>query len=269
MNNRFEQIFERCRAEKRKALAVFASCGCPTMAESEMLIEEAIKSGADIIELGVPFSDPMADGKVIQEASQVALANGANLTKILEMAGRLRAKHPETGLVLFSYFNVLLSYGLERAAAEMAARGVDGVLAVDLPLEERGELSKICDRAGLSLIPLVSPSTPPERAAAIVAGATGFIYCVTVRGVTGERGELPAELRQRLSLLRKQSPVPVLAGFGIADGASARAAGAGADGVVVGSALVRICNSALSQEEKQKTLGSLVTELADSLKMLE
>lgn len=264
--SRLEQIFDRCKREERKALVIFASCGCPTMNDSEILIGDAIAAGADIIELGVPFSDPMADGKVIQAASQVALANGADFGKILELAGRLRRKYPETALIIFSYFNVLLSYGLERAAAAMAEQGVDGVLAVDLPLEERGELSGICEAANLSLIPLVSPSTSPERAAQIVAGATGFVYCVTVRGVTGERGELPAELRERLTRLRQLSPVPVLAGFGIADGKSARAAGADADGVVVGSAAVRICNGPDALPEKRKKLGSLVSELAAALK---
>ena len=164
MSTRIDKTFERCRSEKRAALVVYATVGCPSPAESEAVIDRLIANGADMIELGVPFSDPMADGPVIQKAGQLALAAGAKFDDVLAIAGRIRAKYPETPLILFSYYNVLLNRGLDKLGGELAAAGIDGVLAVDLPLEERGELVPVCEKYGIDLIPLVSPATPPERA---------------------------------------------------------------------------------------------------------
>ena len=185
METRINRCLERCRAEKRGALVVYVTVGCPSPAESEALIGRLIEAGADMIELGVPFSDPMADGPVIQRAGQLALQAGTTLPEILAIAGRIRKRFPETPLVLFSYYNVLLNYGLDRLGADLRSAGVDGLLAVDLPLEERGEVVPICEANGIQLIPLVSPATSPERAAKIAAGCSGFVYCITVRGVTG------------------------------------------------------------------------------------
>ena len=158
---------------------------------------------------------------------------------MLAIAGRIRAKYPETPLILFSYYNVLLNRGLDKLGGELAAAGIDGVLAVDLPLEERGELVPVCEKYGIDLIPLVSPATPPERAKRIAAGCGGFIYYITVRGVTGVRTSLPPELAGELEAVRKLLPLPVAAGFGISTPEMAKAVAAHADAVVVGSAMVR------------------------------
>ena len=239
MSTRIDETFERCRSEKRAALVVYATVGCPSPAESEAVIDRLIANGADMIELGVPFSDPMADGPVIQKAGQLALAAGAKFDDVLAIAGRIRAKYPETPLILFSYYNVLLNRGLDKLGGELAAAGIDGVLAVDLPLEERGELVPVCEKYGIDLIPLVSPATPPERAKRIAAGCGGFIYYITVRGVTGVRTSLPPELAGELEAVRKLLPLPVAAGFGISTPEMAKAVAAHADAVVVGSAMVR------------------------------
>lgn len=241
--NRITSIFQNCRSEKRAALIIFAEAGYPNLAQSEQDIDIAIENGADIIELGIPFSDPMADGPVISSAGQTAIEHGANLKNILEMAARIRQRHPDTGLVLFSYFNVMYNYGLEALCAELQRIGVDGILAVDLPLEERDGLLAPCRAHNLHLIPLVSPATSPERARAIVQDVTGFVYYVSVRGITGARASMPPELAQNLAMLREISPVPVVVGFGIASRESAHAVAECADGVVVGSAFVSACTA--------------------------
>lgn len=221
-----------------KALIIYVSAGHPTMDESEKIIGSLIEAGADLIELGVPFSDPTADGPVIQESSQIALKNGANLPKVLQMAARIRKKYA-TPLVLFSYYNVLLARGFEQTMAECAASGIDGVLIVDLPLEEADEVTPILKKHNLALIRLVAPTTPPKRAAEIVREAEGFVYYITVKGVTGVRSGVADGLAEHLSVLRKLSPVPVAAGFGIATPEDAQANAKHADGIIVGSAIVK------------------------------
>ena len=234
--NRLQKIF----AAGNKVLVIFDSCGAPDMAESEARLENIITNGADIVELGIPFSDPMADGAVIQRASQQALKNGATLRGILEMAGRVRQRHPETGLIVFGYYNVFLQYGSEALFAKLRELGIDGILIVDLPFEERDEVLPLARKYGISLIPLIGPSTDVERAKMLTADADGFVYCINARGVTGERTVLPPELSGRLDALRRVSPAPVAAGFGIADAASAAAVAKHADAVVVGSAAVKL-----------------------------
>lgn len=260
--DRIKKIFARCRRENRAALIAYHTCGCPDLTASEAAIDALIGGGAEIIELGVPFSDPMADGPVIQAASQLALEKGVKFADILALAARLRSRHPETGLILFTYYNLIFRYGPERLAATAAAAGLDGILCVDLPFEERGELKPACDRYGLHLIALLSPATPPARAREIVAAATGFVYYVTVCGVTGERGELPAASMARLAALRQHSPVPVAAGFGIGTPETARQAAQAADGVIVGSALVRLQLAGTPPE----AIAAEVRKLADALK---
>ena len=260
--DRIQKIFRKCRDEKRKALVIFNSCGLPDEKSSEELIGKSIEAGADIIELGVPFSDPIADGVMIQKASQIALKNGITLKKILAMAQRIHAKYPDTGLILFSYFNVMMNYGLEALAAKLEQIGVDGILAVDAPYEESGELKPLCAKHHLHLIPLVSPTTGLARAEMIMRDATGFVYYVTVRGVTGERSKLPPELAERLAQLRSLSPVPVVAGFGISTEDAARAVAKHADGVVVGSAAIHPMFGEENISERQEKVAVLVKSLA-------
>jgi tryptophan synthase alpha chain len=265
MKNRIEKIFERCRDEKRAALILFTCCGYPDMENSERIIQGAIDSGADIIELGVPFSDPMADGMIIQKASQIALQNGASLKKVLAMAERLRKRNPNTGFILFSYFNVLLSYGLEALTDELARIGVDGILSVDLPYEEKAELEPLCKQKGLHLIPLVSPATSPERARLITGQASGFVYYIAVRGITGVRTELPQELIARLEEMGRISPIPVVAGFGIGDPETARKIAKHARGIVVGSAGMSLLVQEKPLEERISDFKHFVKSLSGSL----
>ncbi len=239
MNTRIDRIFARCKAENRPARILFASCGFPTLQQSERVIETMIEQGADIIELGAPFSDPVADGPVIQAASQQAIAHGATLRGILQMAARIRRRHPETGLILFSYFNILLNARLEALCDRLAETGIDGILCVDLPYEERDELKPLCDARGLHLIPLVSPETDETRIPLVTSGCTGFAYAVTVSGITGARRAFPPTLAARLETIRRLTTLPVVAGFGIADTQTARAIGLHADGIVIGSAAIR------------------------------
>ena len=223
----------------RKPLVIFTSVGYPTEEQSEQAVCAAIEKGADIIELGVPFSDPMADGPVISAASQVAIKEGMTLPKTIAFAARLRAKYPQTGLILFSYMNPLLHIGYDAACQQLADAGVDGILPVDLPLEERDELLAPARAHGLHVIPLVSPLTPEDRVAKIVEGMTGFVYYINVAGVTGARDTLPPEVAERIAMIKQHTSLPVAAGFGIASAAAAKAAANAADGVISGSGFVK------------------------------
>ena len=223
----------------RKPLIIFTSVGYPTEEQNEQAVCAAIEKGADIIELGVPFSDPMADGPVISAASQVAIKNGMTLPKTIAFAARIRAKYPQIGLILFSYMNPLLHIGYDAVCQQLAEAGVDGILPVDLPLEERDELLVPARAHGLHIIPLVSPLTPEDRVAKIVEGMTGFVYYINVAGVTGARDTLPPEVAERIAMIKRHTALPVAAGFGIASAAAAKAAANAADGVISGSGFVK------------------------------
>ncbi len=262
--DRIALAFANCRAAGRKALVAFVTAGDPDLAASERLVTAVAGGGADIIELGVPFSDPMADGPTIQESSQRALVAGTTLAGILEMVRRVRLE-TQVPLVLFSYYNVIFQYGVERMAAAAAKAGVDGILLVDVPLEELSEVEPAFGRFGLPVIRLVAPTTPPDRIARITEKAAGFVYCITVTGVTGARSELPDDIGAQLERVRASSPVPVVAGFGIASSEMAKAVAAHADGVVVGSALVKRMAGPGSVDERLTACRQFVAELADAL----
>jgi tryptophan synthase alpha chain len=199
-----------------------------------------VEGGADILEIGVAFSDPIADGPVIQGASERALKAGSTLRRVLdEVVPAVRERCPQTPLVVMTYVNVIMALGEERYAKLARERGVSGTILPDLPPEESVDLRQAFDREGVDLIPLCAPTTSPKRAEGIARDARGFVYCVSVAGVTGMRSQLPADLSERLELVRRVSPVPVVAGFGISSAEQARVVGAHADGVVVGSAIVR------------------------------
>ena len=240
--NRIQKCFARSRAENRPAFVAYLTVGYPTLDASEAAIDSLIaESGADIIELGIPFSDPFADGAVIRAAAYEALKQGVTMDDALALAARVRAKHPDVPLVVFSYYNLILSMGVENFAAKAAKAGADAVLVVDLPLEERDELLSALKPQGLTMVPLIAPNTPIER---VVESATGvedsFLYVITVKGVTGVRGELPPELTDRLDAIRAAVPVPAVAGFGIASREQGAALVKGhADGYVIGSAIVK------------------------------
>ena len=237
--NRIQKTFARCKAEGKAAYVAYLTMGAPTLEKSFAAAETLLGEGVDILELGVPFSDPVADGAVIRAAANRALANGVTLADVLAGVSGLRARHPDTPVVIFTYYNILYSYGLKRFADEAAQRGVDAVLVVDLPLEERGELLDVLRPAGLTLVPLVAPTTGPERVRAIAEGLEdSFLYAVTVKGTTGQRASLPPELASRLTEVKRLVSLPVVAGFGIRTPEEGAAVASHCDGFVIGSALV-------------------------------
>ena len=240
MSDRITKCFAKAKAEGRGAFISYLTMGYPTLAKSEEAVDDAIAGGVDIVELGVPFSDPFADGAVIRSAAYEALKQNVTLDDVLAAAKRIRAKHPDTGIVLFTYYNLVFSKGLETFAKAAAEADIDAVLSVDLPLEERDELLDVIKPYGITYVPLIAPNTPIAR---VIASAEGlensFLYIITVKGITGARAELPADLTARLDAIRDAVKLPIAAGFGISTKAQAEVVSAHADGFVVGSALVK------------------------------
>jgi len=257
--NRITQTFQTLRAQGRKALIGYLTAGDPDLKTSERNIRLALANGLDILELGVPFSDPTADGPAIQAAGQRALASGANLKQILALAARLRRSF-KTPMILFSYANPLFRYGYAALCRDAKRAGIDGFLVVDLPFEESAELRVPMKRCGLLFIQLIAPTTSPERARRLLAEADGFVYYILVKGVTGARKrQVPPTRRvlntkKNIDQLRTCTDLPIAAGFGISDGEQARAAVRHADAAVVGSALV--------EAARKGRLAELVRELA-------
>ncbi len=246
---------------KRAALMPYVMAGFPTLEESVRIGEACVHAGADIIELGVPYSDPLADGPVIHAAGTAALAAGASIAGVLEVA---RALAPSVPVVLMCYANMVFAPGVDAFAERLARAGACGLIVPDLPLGEAPEVLAACDRHGLALVPLVAPTTTPERMAAIGAAARGFLYTVSVVGTTGERGHTLAEhFAEVVAKAKASTRVPVALGFGIATPEHARqAADAGAEGVIVGTRLVR---AAAEAQDPASAVGELVGELAAGL----
>jgi tryptophan synthase alpha chain len=236
---RIEARFAALKKEGRRAFVAYLTAGDPDLETTARLIPALELAGVDIVEIGVPFSDPTADGPVIQAASQRALKKGATLAKILAMIAALR-RTSAIPIVLFGYYNPILSYGPATFAVDAKVAGVDGILVVDLPPEEAGELRRYTDKAGLDFITLIAPTTDPTRARKILQGATGFVYYISITGVTGTAIARPEDVRRDVERIKKMTPLPVAAGFGISTPEQAAAIAPLADGVVVGSALVRL-----------------------------
>jgi len=254
--NRIDQTFARLRAQQRKALVGFLTAGDPDLEQSERDIREALDAGVDILELGIPFSDPTADGETIQAASQRALQAGMTLNKALALVKRIRADY-DCPIVLFGYVNLFFRYGYAEICADAAAAGVDGMLVVDLPFEESGELREHLDQYDLHFITLAAPTTPLPRLRMILGDARGFVYYIMVTGVTGTRTSLAANLEARLTELRQATALPIAVGFGVSSGSQAAEAAREADAVVVGSALIAAARAG--------RLGALVREIRAGL----
>jgi tryptophan synthase alpha chain len=248
----------------RAALMPYLMGGFPSLEASAAIGEACADGGADLVELGVPFSDPLADGPVIHAAGTSALAAGATLHGVLGVAKRVSDRLP---VVLMCYVNPILARGLERFTDEAATAGVSGLIVPDLSHEESGPIREACDAAGLALVPLIAPTTPEDRMAAIVGQARGFVYTVSVTGTTGERTGVDGSLASVIAAAKARSPVPVAIGFGISTPEqAAAAAAAGADGVIVGSRLVRAAGEAADQGgDPAAAVADLVTALAAAL----
>ncbi len=236
--SRLQARFDALRAAGRKALVPFVTAGDPSVEATVPVLHALVAAGADLLEVGIPCSDPMADGPVIQRSSERALARGVGLARVLELVREFRRGDDATPVVLMGYLNPVEVRGAEAFARDAAAAGVDGVLLVDLPVEEAGAYRDAFDAAGLALVPLAAPTTSEARLAAVRGQARGYLYYVNLAGVTGAAALDAAAVGKRLDALRAEAGVPVLAGFGIRSAADAAAVGAHADGVVVGSALV-------------------------------
>jgi tryptophan synthase alpha chain len=255
--NRVSRTFAALRGANRKGLVGYLTAGDPDVEQSFADVQTAIDNGVDILELGVPFSDPTADGPVIQAAAMRALAGGMNLRGVLRLVRRVRAANPETPIVLFGYANPFFRYGYKELARDAADAGVDGVLVVDMPFGAGDSLADHLAAEGICTIPLIAPTTPRERAEAVLRGAQGFVYYIMVKGVTGVRGTVAEDVTPHVQALRGCTDLPVAVGFGVSTGEQARAAAASADAVVVGSALVKAA--------RENRLGTLVRELRAAL----
>lgn len=237
---RLATTFARTRAEGRAALVCFVTGGDPTPADTAAILDALVEGGADVIELGMPFTDPMADGPAIQRANLRALGAGTRTADILATASAFRARHPETPLVLMGYANPMVRRGPEWFADAAAEAGVDGVICVDIPPEQDLELGPALRAKGVDLVRLATPTTDKARLPAVLEGASGFVYYVSVAGITGSQQAAQASIDQAVAALKAATDLPVAVGFGVRTAEQAGAIGAVADGVVVGSAIVEL-----------------------------
>lgn len=238
-NNRIDTVFANLAKNREKALITYIMAGDPDLSVTRTLVKTLAECGADIIELGVPFSDPLADGPAIQRAGQRSLATGTNLAKILELTQSLRAE-TQVPIVLMTYYNPLLKFGLERFAAEAAACQVDGVIVPDLPLEESDQLADLLNAAQVHLVPLLAPTSTDSKIERVAQRPAGFVYCVSLTGVTGARDTLPTGVEAFLGRVKSRVNQPFAVGFGISNPEQAKKMAQFANGVIVGSAIVNL-----------------------------
>ena len=261
---RIDERFESLRAEGRKALVIYLTAGDPDFDGALDAALAAVESGADVLEVGVPFSDPVADGPVIQEAMCRALDAGGGLSQSLELVRRVREKS-SIPIVLFGYFNPLLWWGFEESARRIAEAGADGLLVVDLPPEEAGPFKAAAREHGLDWVSLAAPTSGSERVASIAANATGFLYLVSMTGVTGGALSDTRPVESMIEVARGAANIPACVGFGVRDAESAKRLGAIADGVVVGSEIVRVLRRGVEEKVGARYVGELVQNLRRAL----
>lgn len=251
---RMEETFKRLKNNNEKALVGFITAGDPDMETSVSIISAMCENGADILELGVPFSDPTADGPVIQRSSARALKAGMNLGSVIEMTRKIR-QNTDVPIILFSYYNPIMAYGIDRFHTDAVDAGADGVLVVDLPPEESEELTGNWTGNDLCLIRLVAPTTPPGRMEMIARDAAGFLYMVSMTGVTGSGGLDITQIGECVEMLKKSASVPICVGFGISTPSDVAAVSAVADGVVIGSAFERTIEENLDNPDLPSIIG--------------
>ena len=248
MSQRLEQRFAACKAEGRAALVTFITAGDPDIAQSRAIVSALASHGADVIELGMPFTDPMADGAAIQAANLRALAGHVKLSEILALVSDFRREDADTPIVLMGYANPILAYGAERFAKDAATAGVDGCIVVDLPPEEDGDLGPALRAQGLHFIRLATPTTDAQRLPKVLQGASGFLYYVSVAGITGTQTANNADIAQAVARIKASTDLPIAVGFGIRTPEQAAEVARHADGVVVGSAIVTLIGEAAAQK---------------------
>lgn len=268
---RISRRFAACAAAGRPALVTFVTAGDPDLETSLEIVRALPAAGADVIELGMPFSDPMADGPAIQAAGQRALKAGQTLVKTLDLVRRFRAGDAETPIVLMGYYNPIYIHGSERFVAEAKEAGVDGLIVVDLPPEADDELCLPALAAGLNFIRLATPTTDDKRLPTVLENTSGFVYYVSITGITGSATPDASRVTEAVGRIKRHTALPVAVGFGVRDAATAREIGRGADGVVVGSALVSAVAGSLDAEGRAtaKTVGAvraLVEDLASGVR---
>lgn len=263
---RIDRRFKACAEAGRPALVTFVTAGDPDLATSQALLNALPAAGADVIELGMPFSDPMADGPAIQASSQRALAAGQNMIKTLEMVRTFRAEDQDTPIVLMGYYNPIYIYGVERFLIDAKEAGVDGMIVVDLPPECDDELCLPSMKAGLNFIRLATPTTDDKRLPAVLANTSGFVYYVSITGITGTAAPKQDDVRAHVERIKAQTDLPVAIGFGVKTPEQARALADCGDGVVVGSVFVDAVKTSLDEDGKAtgKTVPA-VLDLASAL----
>jgi len=259
---RIEKVLRSSIEEGKKSLIIYITAGDPDLKVSEELVYTIDKAGADILELGIPFSDPLADGPTIQQASQRALNGKVTIPKILSTIERIRKKS-SVPIALMTYYNPIFHYGLDRFVADSKAVGVDGLIVPDLPLEESKELRDITERFGIELISFITPTSTPERIDAIAKVAQGFIYCVSVTGVTGTRENLSLDVAEMIRKIRPYTDIPLAIGFGISNAKQAKEMIKYTDAIIVGSAVVKII------ENYQNDLSVLLGQVRSFVKFLK
>ncbi len=259
--NRLEQKFANLEAQNRKALITFTMAGDPDEATSLAILERLAKD-ADILEVGMPFTDPMADGPAVQAAGLRALAKKTSLHSVFSIVQKFRSKNLDTPIVLMGYFNPILSYGIDKFTNDCNQSGVDGLIIVDIPPEESDEIAPKAQQKNISFIRLLTPTTDDTRLSKILSDATGFLYYVSITGVTGTASADPAKVGAHIAAIRKSTSLPIVAGFGIKTAEDASAMAKIADGVVVGSSLVQL----IEQSTKGDDLPAILGDRASLLK---
>jgi tryptophan synthase alpha chain len=271
MTTRIDQRFADLKREGRAALVTFTMAGDPDTKTSLAILKELPKAGADVIELGMPFTDPMADGPAIQAGGLRALNAGQDMDKTLGMVRAFRKTDDATPIVLMGYYNPIYIYGVDRFLKDVKAAGVDGLIVVDLPPEEDEELCLPALKAGLNFIRLSTPTTDDKRLPAVLANTSGFVYYVSITGITGAAAPDVSKVTEAVARIKRHTELPVAVGFGVRTAKQARAIAAGAEGVVVGSALVNAIKDSLDKKGKAtartvKAVTGLVAELAEGVR---
>lgn len=256
--------FEKCQRERRKALMPYLTAGYPDDKTFIMLLKEIIKAGADMIEIGIPFSDPLADGKTIQSSSQIALHNGTNINRIFRQLSELENRY-KVPLIIMSYYNPILQYGISRFLKKSMSAGGRGLIIPDIIPDEGIAIEKNCRVAGVDLVYLLAPTSGAQRRQLIIKRSQGFVYLVSVAGVTGARKSLPKYLNRWITQVKKESHLPVCVGFGISGLSQAKSVARVADGVIIGSAIIDIIKKSSGPRQAVSNVGKFIGKISKGL----